>query len=121
MKRLFVITMAALAFSSAAQARSKWIRRLSAIAVCGASGADLVTTAIGTNRGAVELNRLLSRSGQPIWGRLIGLNAVACGSAILGAESRRVPTYVILPLNFGFAVPKLAVVGQSIDQLRNMK
>jgi hypothetical protein len=121
MKQLFVIIMASLALSSAAQARSKWIRRLSAVAVCAASAADLATTSIGTNRGAIEQNGLLSRGGRPMWGPMIGLNAAACGSAILGAESRRIPTYLVLPLNFGFAVPKLAAVGENIDQLRNMK
>jgi hypothetical protein len=121
MKSIFAIIMLALVLSSAAQARSKWIRRLSAAAVCAASGADLATTAIGTGRGAIEQNGLLSHNGRPMWGPMIGLNAAACASAILGAESKRIPTYLVLPVNFGFAAPKLAAVGQNIEQLRNMK
>jgi hypothetical protein len=113
--------MVALALSTVAQARSNWIRRFSAVAVCAASAADLATTAIGTNRGATEQNGLLSHNGRPMWGPMIGPNAGACASAILAARSTRMPTYLVLPLTFGFAVPKLAAVGHNIDQLRNMQ
>jgi hypothetical protein len=121
MKGILILILAALALSSIAQARSNWIRRLSAVAVCAASGADLATTAIGTSRGGIEQNGLLSRNGRPLWVPMIGLNAAACGGAILGAESRRISTYFVVPLNLGFAFPKFAAVGQNINQLRNMK
>jgi hypothetical protein len=84
-KGILTLTVAALALSSMAQARSNWIRRLSAAAVCAASGADLATTAIGT------------------------------------AQTTRIPSYLVVPVNFGFAIPKFAAVGQNINQLQNMK
>jgi hypothetical protein len=121
MKSIFGIILVALALSSTAQARSKWIRRLSAGTVCAASAADLATTAIGTHRGAIEQNGLLSNGGRPLWGPMIGFNVGACAGAVVAAETKRFPTYLILPVNFGFAVPKLAAVGQNIYQLRNMK
>jgi hypothetical protein len=120
-KGILTLTVAALALSSMAQARSNWIRRLSAAAVCAASGADLATTAIGTNRGAIEQNWLLSRNGRPLWGPMIGLNAASCVGAIVGAKTTRIPSYVVVPVNIGFAVPKFAAVGQNINQLQNMK
>jgi len=121
MKRVFAVTLAALALAGAAQARSHWIRRLSAVAVCAAAGADLATTAIGSSRGDAERNRFLAHNGRPNWGLTIGLNAAACSSAIVGAATRRVPGYIVVPLNLGFAVPKFSAVAQNIQQLRELK
>src|SRR5580698_3525299 len=80
----------------------KWLRRVSAIAVCAMGAADLATTAIGTSRGGIEQNGLLSNNGKPLWGRMIGVNVGACGAALVLSEIRRIPDWYVIAGNSAF-------------------
>jgi hypothetical protein len=52
---------------------SRFIRRLTLVAVAAAQAMDAYSTHVAVANGAVELNPFLSRNGHPLWGRIIGV------------------------------------------------
>jgi hypothetical protein len=108
------LLLLALLTATADAAEHRWLKRLTAIGVCAVSGADLATTAIGVSRGGHETNGLLAHNGQPLWGRMIGINAGACGAAIVGT---RLPARYMVPGALAFVGIKGAAVGHNLGEL----
>jgi hypothetical protein len=113
MKRILIFSLLCGSYPAAA-ATPLWLRRVTAAAVCAVSGADLLTTAVGTSRGGIETNGLLAHGGRPKWGLMIGVNAGACGAALLGMRSG---SWVVVAGEAAFLGPKAAAVGHNLGEL----
>ncbi len=69
--------------------KTKWIRRATLIAACGANLAfDTLSTRRAVANGAIESNGLLAGSnGSVSWGRVIGFKAGVCGASTILQET----------------------------------
>jgi hypothetical protein len=118
-RRAIALALACASLASAGDkkpAPHKWLKRLSAVAVCAASGADMLTTRLGQLHGLTEQNALLAgRNGQPNWGATAGVNIGMCGGAIVAAA--KLPAAITVPLNAAMALPKSYAVAHNVSQL----
>ena len=97
MTRRFLV---ALALASSLSAAPRWLRTVSAAAVCAASAFDAGTTAYGAAHGAREDNAFfLGSTGNVRWGRFALTRAATCGAAIAASRIHRLPDRMVLPLN----------------------
>jgi hypothetical protein len=90
MKHLSWTVVLAVCLIGAAQAESKqgpWFRRLTLAASCASSFWDLRTTRTAIGFGAQEANPLfVNRSGDPRWGRMVGVKIGLCAGMAAGQE-----------------------------------
>lgn len=119
MRTLLIFTLAAGTLTAAQPHRNehRWLKRISAVAVCAVSGADVATTAVGVSRGGVEQNSLLSNHGRPRWGLMAAVNIGACGGAIVAAVAP-VPAWLAVTGGVAFTGPKARAVGHNLGELR---
>lgn len=106
--------------SSSANAAPKWLRHVSAAAVCGAVALDVTTTRYGTAHGALELNPGFSSLGQPQWGRIIGVNLGICTSSIVLAEMNRVPDAVVFGFSGALTAVKTWAGAQNLSTIQSL-
>jgi hypothetical protein len=116
MKRLSWIVIILASTADAAERPHKWLRRISAAAVCLVNSADLTTTAIGTSHGGIEQNGLLARNGKPAWGRMLAVNIGACAGAVISSRTKQLPAWAVVAGNAAFTVPKAAAVIHNLRQ-----
>jgi hypothetical protein len=117
-KTLLIFTLAAGTLTAAQPHRNehRWLKRLSAVAVCAVSGADLATTAVGVSRGGIEQNGLLSHGGKPRWGLMAAVNIGACGGAIVAAVAP-VPAWLAVTGGAAYSAPKARAVAHNLGEL----
>jgi len=124
MKSLLFVLVVTLSFFLPAKgvAAPKWVRRLSAAAVCGAAALDLATTSYGIAHGGHELNsNFINNRGNVQWGQMIGVNVAMCGTAIALSEFRRTPEKVAIAANGAFTVTKALAVTHNLSAMGSLK
>lgn len=112
----------ALALAASLHAAPKWLRKVSAIAVCAGAALDTSTTIYATAHGAREQNPLLANhQGGLRLSPMIAINAGMCGAAVLASVTHRLPDRVVLPVHAGMVAVKAYAGLQNVRVIHQVR